>query len=161
MTTSPEQPTANGWTPDDSTFGARLALVRQRMGWGNVREAATACGIPPESWRTWERDNVEPRRVVEMAGLIAGRTGCDFGWLLAGPRLREAGDQAATDEPRNPRRRGREHTATRITHGFTGWTVPLPTQGMRPRDNRPLGHPATNGIRRSTPVARTPRTQRP
>jgi len=73
--------------PDDSTFGARLALVRQRMGWGNVREAAVACGIPPESWRTWERDNVAPRRVVEMASLIADRTGCDYGWLLAGPRM--------------------------------------------------------------------------
>lgn len=84
MTQAPEQSTAKGWRPDDSTFGARLALVRQRMGWGNVREAAVACGIPPESWRTWERDNVAPRRLVEMATLIANRTGCDFYWLIAG-----------------------------------------------------------------------------
>lgn len=78
-----------GWTADDSTFGARLALVRQRMGWGNVKEAAVNCGVPTESWRTWERDGVEPRRIVEIAATIADRTGCDYGWLLTGPRLRE------------------------------------------------------------------------
>lgn len=76
-----------GWTADDSTFGARLALVRQRMGWGNVKEAAVACGVPAESWRRWERDGQSPRNVIEIAGLIADRVGCDFGWLLAGPRL--------------------------------------------------------------------------
>lgn len=79
---------ASGWTADDATFGARLALVRQRMGWGNVKEAALACGLPAESWRTWERDGVQPRRVVDVAAAIADRTGCDYGWLLAGRRLR-------------------------------------------------------------------------
>lgn len=88
MTTTPhQQHTAKGWMPDDSTFGARLALIRQRMQWGNVREAAVACGIPTESWRTWERDNVTPRRLVEMCTLIAQRTGCDLGWLIAGPAM--------------------------------------------------------------------------
>lgn len=88
MTTTPHQhQTAKGWMPDDSTFGARLALIRQRMRWGNVREAATECGIPPESWRTWERDNVAPRRIVEMSTLIAQRTGCDLGWLIAGSAM--------------------------------------------------------------------------
>ena len=88
MSTTADQLTARGWTADDSTFGARLALIRQHMAWGNVKEAATACGIPAESWRTWERDGVTPRRLVEIAGIIADRTGCDFGWLVAGPRLR-------------------------------------------------------------------------
>lgn len=88
MTTTPhQQQTAKGWMPDDSTFGARLALIRQRMQWGNVREAALACSIPPESWRTWERDGVTPRKLVEMSTLIAERTGCDLGWLVAGPAL--------------------------------------------------------------------------
>lgn len=116
--TQAQQSTAKGWMPDDSTFGARLALVRQRMGWGNVREAAVECGVPPESWRTWERDGVVPRRIVEIAGLIAERTGCDYGWLLAGPRLR--GENI----------------------GFTGrypaMTVRT-TDGSRPRDSRPKG----------------------
>lgn len=54
------------------------------MAWGNIKEAAVACGLPTESWRTWERDNVMPRRVVEIAAIIADRTGCDYWWLLAG-----------------------------------------------------------------------------
>lgn len=88
MTTTPhQQQTAKGWMPDDSTFGARLALIRQRMKWGNVREAAIACSIPPESWRTWERDGVTPRKLVEMSTLIAQATGCDLGWLIAGSAM--------------------------------------------------------------------------
>lgn len=86
---SQDERTSPGWTADDGTFGARLALIRQRMSWGNVKEAATACGLPVESWRTWERDNVTPRRIVEIALIISERTGCDYGWLLTGPRLRE------------------------------------------------------------------------
>jgi hypothetical protein len=86
MTTSVEAP-RTGWIADDSSFGARLALVRQRMQWGNVKEAADACGIPVESWRRWERDGRAPRDVVDQARKIADRTGADFGWLLD-PRLR-------------------------------------------------------------------------
>lgn len=82
--TTNAQPRTRGWRPDDSKFGARLALVRQSMAWGNIKEAAVACGLPTESWRTWERDNVMPRRVVEIAAIIADRTGCDYWWLLAG-----------------------------------------------------------------------------
>lgn len=85
-----------GWTPDDSKFGARLALVRQRMAWGNVKEAATACGLPAESWRRWERDGILPRNVVEICAIIADRTGADYGWLLAGPKLTSYG---RTPEP--------------------------------------------------------------
>src|SRR5258705_513692 len=29
-----------GWIADDGTFGARLVLIRQRMGWTNISEAA-------------------------------------------------------------------------------------------------------------------------
>ncbi|MBM0256383.1 helix-turn-helix transcriptional regulator [Micromonospora sp. 4G55] len=79
--------TATGWTADDSSFGARLALVRQRMGWGNVKEAATQCGVPAESWRTWERDNVAPRNLLDVVEKISNRSGCDYAWLLAGQRL--------------------------------------------------------------------------
>jgi transcriptional regulator with XRE-family HTH domain len=79
--------TRTGWTADDSTFGARLALIRQRMGWGNVKQAAAACGLPPESWRRWERDGRSPRDILDIAAVIAERTGCDYGWLLAGARL--------------------------------------------------------------------------
>jgi hypothetical protein len=69
------------WRPDDRTFGARLALVRQHMGWGNVREAALACGVPSESWRSWERDGRTPRDYARIVMAIHARTGVDAAWL--------------------------------------------------------------------------------
>jgi hypothetical protein len=96
--------TRTGWTADDSTFGARLALVRQRMGWGNLKQAAVACGVPAESWRRWERDGRSPRDILEIAAIIADRTGCDYGWLLAGGRLTTyAATRAATGPEANSR----------------------------------------------------------
>lgn len=71
-----------GWVPDD-TFGARLALVRQRFGW-NVKEAALACGVPVQSWRGWERDNMRPRDLVSVCRQIADATGASYDWLLDG-----------------------------------------------------------------------------
>jgi transcriptional regulator with XRE-family HTH domain len=73
-----------GWIPVDDTFGARLALVRQRMGWGNVKEAAMACGVPAGSWRNWERDGRLPRDLAKIAALISGCTGVDCDWLIRG-----------------------------------------------------------------------------
>ena len=74
-----------GWIAADATFGARLALVRQKMGWGNIAKAAKECGVPTDSWRNWEVDGVEPRRLVTIAMTIASRTGCDYLWLVHGP----------------------------------------------------------------------------
>lgn len=75
-----------GWRPDDSEFGARLALIRQRMGWGNVKEAALACGLPVESWRNWERDGRIPRDFVAVCKAISDRTGVDLSWLVGVPQ---------------------------------------------------------------------------
>src|SRR5690606_10796722 len=83
--TAPTMERKTGWIADASTLGARLALIRQKMGWGSVAEAARACGLPVESWRTWERDGVEPRRLTTIAKQISTRTGCDYLWLLLGP----------------------------------------------------------------------------
>ena len=85
--TAPETPAATERPriPSDSTFGARLALVRQMMGWGNVAEAAKECGLPVDSWRHWERDNMEPRRLVTIALAIATRANVDIDWLVYGP----------------------------------------------------------------------------
>jgi hypothetical protein len=74
-----------GWIPEADSFGARLALVRQRMGWGNVAEAALACGLPVSSLRNWERDGRIPRDYIHVCTLIAERTGVDLGWLVGMP----------------------------------------------------------------------------
>lgn len=85
MTNSVDTVVETPWIPAVESFGARLALVRQRMGWTNVKEAATACGLPAENWRRWERGESEPRRLVTIAMTIATRTGCDYLWLVHGP----------------------------------------------------------------------------
>ena len=142
MTTIDAQPIVRGWTPDDSTFGARLALVRQRMGWGNVKEAAEACKLPVQSWRNWERDNVAPRNIVDIAGIIADRTGCDYGWLLAGSRLTSfaaargaAGPETNSRYARPAAMTGRTRPNSHPKQAFPdlstrrpGWTHPVPTQ---------------------------------
>lgn len=58
-----------GWRADDSTFGARLALVRQRMGWGNVKEAALACGRAGSDWYAVDRDLVAVQRLLGHASV--------------------------------------------------------------------------------------------
>jgi transcriptional regulator with XRE-family HTH domain len=117
-----------GWIADDSTFGARLALIRQRMQWGNVKEAAEQCGIPVENWRRWERDGRAPRDVVDQAERIAERAGCDLAWLIAGKRLRRQGHEAVTDGERTARPASypadRTHpTSARRPHRLSGLKV--------------------------------------
>lgn len=73
------------WIPADDTFGARLALVRQRFAW-NLKEAAIACSLPPGSWREWELFGRLPRNLPEAAEKIAARTGVDDYWLLTGKK---------------------------------------------------------------------------
>jgi hypothetical protein len=84
MTVETPAATASPWVPTAETFAARLALIRQRMGW-NIKEAARACGQPPATWRLWEIDGAQPRNIVAICKAIAGATGCDYLWLLLGP----------------------------------------------------------------------------
>ena len=75
------------WVPDAADFATRLVLVRHRMGW-NVKEAALACGISPQSWREWELSGRRPRDYEGICKQIAARTGCDLIWLTLGdPKL--------------------------------------------------------------------------
>lgn len=69
------------WIPKD-TFGARLALVRQHMGW-NVKEAGEACDITPNSWSNWEHGR-KPRDLHDVARTIADASGCSYRWLMLG-----------------------------------------------------------------------------
>ena len=128
MTTPEIQAQAAGWTPDDSTFGARLALVRQRMGWGNVDKAARECGIPVETWRSWERDKREPHRLVTIAMAIATRTGCDYLWLVHGPQRGAIRTLAEISARVLTRRKASENPST---FGHLGTTRPV-------RQTRPL-----------------------
>jgi transcriptional regulator with XRE-family HTH domain len=70
------------WIPTDSTLAARLALVRQKMGW-NITEAARECGLSESSWRQWEH-GTRPRDLDDTCTKIAEATGCDKVWLALG-----------------------------------------------------------------------------
>ena len=75
------------WIPRDDTFGARLALVRQRFGW-NLKEASLACGLPQNAWLEWESKGRVPRNFAQVAEQISDATGADDYWLMTG-RTRE------------------------------------------------------------------------
>lgn len=130
------------WIPDADTFGARLILVRQRMGWGNVKQAAEECRLPVQSWRTWERDGVTPRRHVDVARVIARRTGCSFGWLLTGSSdgtLRTSAYDGAA------------------VVGIFGSVPERPIDRYRrPADSRPAGHPTDRSDISRTALRRQP-----
>lgn len=70
------------WIPRTDSFGARLALVRWRMGW-NVAEAERECGLTQNTWAGYEGGR-EPRRYVEIVNRIVLRTSVDKMWLMTG-----------------------------------------------------------------------------
>lgn len=72
-----------GWVPTDLDFPARLILIRHHMNW-TAKEAALACGLPPQSWRNWEHGR-QPQNYARVCRLIADRTGADLEWLALGP----------------------------------------------------------------------------
>jgi hypothetical protein len=76
----------DSWVPDD-TFGARLALVRQRMRW-NVAQAERECGFGEGVWRTWEAGR-RPQNMDEVVRSIVARTSADRDWLMWGGPLRQ------------------------------------------------------------------------
>lgn len=90
---------AHGWVPSDREFAARLALIRNRMGW-NLKEAALACGLPPSSWTNWETKGKRPHDYVQVCQLIATRTGASVEWLALGTAAtREASAVGAPFSP--------------------------------------------------------------
>jgi transcriptional regulator with XRE-family HTH domain len=87
MTTQSD--TAKAWVPSLETFGARLALIRQHEGW-NIKEAALACSLAPQSWRNWENGK-KAADAVTICRAISDRTGVDLHWLLTGEVLKPYG----------------------------------------------------------------------
>lgn len=142
------------WIPTDESFAARLALVRWRMGW-NIKEAALACGVPAASWRLWELENAQPRRLVEIAARIAERTGVDYGWLLAGPCM--AGVYRPTGPSASGTGKASQPTLARVRPAARSGPSGSPDR-VRPADNRPPSHP---GIPVQSPRHRRPAPIRP
>lgn len=70
------------WIPATDTFGARLALVRWRMGW-NIKEAERECRLTQNTWAGYENGR-EPRRYIEVVNRIALRTQVNKLWLMDG-----------------------------------------------------------------------------
>ncbi len=141
---------APGWTATDETFGARLALVRQRMQW-NVTEAARECGINQQNWRLWEQGR-EPHRMVLAAKQIAARTGCDYLWLVHGPDrggavVPIAAGAHATDGYPEAGREGRVLAHREVQHGDGR------RQRSRVRRTAGRGHPVKPRVRPLSPLA--------
>lgn len=79
------------WVPKTDAFGARLALIRWKMGW-NMKEAALACGFSQQSWRGWELQGYDPRGLQRVAEQIAARTGVDDYWIMTGRERMPSGN---------------------------------------------------------------------
>jgi hypothetical protein len=73
---------AGSWIPDTSTFAARLALVRWKMGW-NLKEASLACNLSQNSWQNWE-EGASPRNYIENINRIVLATRVNKLWLMTG-----------------------------------------------------------------------------
>jgi hypothetical protein len=140
MTDSREK-RAPGWVPDLSTFGARLALLRQHMGWTNITEAAQLCGFPAETWRTWEQHGREPRGYMNVCMKIAGVTNVDLNWLAVGPQ---------------PVPTSAESGAVAFTKKWFGERV-VATVGKKP--DQAIDSAPPNWERRTRPINRHPSRQ--
>jgi transcriptional regulator with XRE-family HTH domain len=123
------------WIPTTDSFGARLALVRHRMGW-NIKEAAQKCSVAPATWRLWEIDGATPRNLITVSMTIASVTGCDYLWLVHGPN-----------------RGGAKPTDERATGPRLIATVGDPNGHRSPSSRRgPLG---SRPVRQTRPASRT------
>uniref|UniRef100_UPI003017B488 helix-turn-helix domain-containing protein n=1 Tax=Gordonia sp. MMO-8 TaxID=3127886 RepID=UPI003017B488 len=92
MTTAHPESSVDGaylreWMPTAASFGTRLAMIRQGMGW-NVSEAAVACGVTPTTWRKWEFGGSKPRDFMHVTRGIAEATGVSVEWLVFGNDFR-------------------------------------------------------------------------
>lgn len=77
MTTIPEVT----WVPAE-TFGARLLLVRHRLGL-TVDEIAELTGLNRATWSTWER-GAHPRDLMGVVAAVVAATNVDRDWLTYG-----------------------------------------------------------------------------
>lgn len=128
MTTASDSAPITPWVPDVDSFGARLILVRHRMGW-NMKEAALACGLPQASWRGWEVDGNRPRDLVDVCRKIAKRTGASYDWLLDG-RV-QAASGLSREDTRSDTGWYRTPATASTTSGPLGTLISFPTPATR------------------------------
>jgi hypothetical protein len=83
------------WIPDTDAFGARLALVRWKLGW-NLAEAERECALSQNTWGNWEAGAM-PRNFIEAISKIAWRTKVDRYWLMDGTGSPNGSEPPTTD----------------------------------------------------------------
>jgi len=113
------QTEAQKWIPRDNTFGARLALLRQRFGW-NLKEASLNCGLPQNAWLEWESKGRVPRNLPDVALQISKYTDVDDYWLMTG-RLDE---DLPTDPSEGLLSDSNRRPPLYIVDGSTDWVWP-------------------------------------
>jgi len=70
------------WTPDTTSFAARLWSVRRHL--GLTQDAlALMCGLRSQEISRWEAGTM-PRNLAEVVDKIATATGVDRDWLMWG-----------------------------------------------------------------------------
>lgn len=106
------------WIPDFSTFGARLALIRWRMGW-NIREAERECHLSQNTWGNWE-EGALPRDLNSVANRIVLRTQVAKYWLLTGEGSPEPNREVGLD--------GLEPPTSSVKSRQLGMLIPFPRQ---------------------------------
>src|SRR5664279_1085387 len=72
-----------GWLPRVDTLRGPPRLGAPTHGLGHVKEAAESCGVPVQSWRTWEDGGI-PRDILRLAKRVSAVTGVNYYWQLDG-----------------------------------------------------------------------------
>lgn len=117
MTTdsSPDDATEFGdYSDSTSTFGDRLVLARDAMGFGQA-QLARRMGVKVQTLRNWEEDRSEPR--ANRLQMLAGMLNVSIIWLMTGrgtaPSDRRA-EAGARQSPLLDELRGLRHEHLRL-----------------------------------------------
>lgn len=131
----------------------RALMARRRM---SGRQLAAKLGVSP-SWVSYRLTGTQPIDVNDMHRM-AGALDVGIHDLLPPPEVAASAvvPSSSSEGMGYRRRRGREDEPGDVTSAYRSVTERAVTQRGRPRDNRPSGHPATTGVRRSSLLPRPP-----
>lgn len=102
------------WIPTADPFGARLALIRQKMQW-NLKEASIECGFTINQWASWEAGRM-PRGYQDVCQQISKRTGVDLVWLMLGSQSQPSDYKSTVSNTRSRPPKNRAATAPKNRH---------------------------------------------